>query len=45
VNALKKGDKVEAMYSGSQPGLGIVFSKPDGEPAVPSIIFSLFKLD
>ena len=45
VNALKKGDKVEAMYSGSAPGLGIVFSKPDGEPAVPSIIFSLFKLD
>jgi hypothetical protein len=45
VNALKKGDKVEAMYSGSAPGLGIVFSHPDGEPAVPSIIFSLFKLD
>ena len=45
VNALKKGDKVEAMYSASAPGLGIVFSKPEGEPAVPSIIFSLFKLD
>jgi hypothetical protein len=45
VNALKKGDKVEAMYSGSAPGLGIVFSHPPGEPAVPSIIFSLFKLD
>jgi hypothetical protein len=45
VNALKKGDKVEAMYSATQPGLGIVFSKPADEPAVPSIIFSLFKLD
>jgi hypothetical protein len=45
VNALKKGDKVEAMYSGSAPGLGIVYSKPEGEPAVPAIIFSLFKLD
>jgi len=45
VNALKKGDKVEAMFSGSAPGLGIVFSKPPNEPAVPSIIFSLFKLD
>jgi len=45
VNALKKGDKVEAMFAGSAPGLGIVYSKPEGEPAVPSIIFSLFKLD
>ena len=45
VNALKKGDKVEAMFSGSAPGLGIVYTKPPGEPAVPSIIFSLFKLD
>jgi len=45
VNALKKGDKVEAMYAASGPGLGIVYSKPEGEPAVPSIIFSLFKLD
>ena len=45
VNALKKGDKVEAMFSGSAPGLGIVYTKPEGEPAVPSIIFSLFKLD
>jgi hypothetical protein len=45
VNSLKKGDKVEVMYSGSAPGLGIVFSKPADQPAVPSIIFSLFKLD
>ncbi len=45
VNGLKKGDKVEAMFSASAPGLGIVYSKPAGEPAVPSIIFSLFKLD
>jgi hypothetical protein len=45
VNALKKGDKVEAMFSGTSPGIGIVYSKPEGEPAVPSIIFSLFKLD
>lgn len=33
------------MYAASGPGLGIVYSKPEGEPAVPSIIFSLFKLD
>ena len=45
VNALKKGDKVEAMYSATAPGLGLVYKKPEGEPAVPSIIFSLFKLD
>src|SRR4051812_47390700 len=45
VNSLKKGDKVEVMYAGTTPGVGIVYSKPADQPAVPSIIFSLFKLD
>jgi hypothetical protein len=40
---LKKGDKVEVMYSGSAPGLGLIAKKPAGEPVVTSIIFSAFK--
>jgi hypothetical protein len=44
VMELKKGDKVEVMYSGSAPGLGLIVKKPAGEPVVTSIIFSAFKL-
>jgi hypothetical protein len=44
VMELKKGDKVEVMYSGSAPGLGLIVKKPSGEPVVTSIIFSAFKL-
>ena len=41
----KKGDKIEAAYSGSVPGIGLIVKKPSGEPVVPSIIFSAFKLN
>ena len=41
---LKKGDKLEVMYSASAPGLGLIVKKPPGEPVVASIIFSAFKL-
>lgn len=44
VMELKKGDKVEVVYSGSAPGLGLIVKKPAGEPVVTSIIFSAFKL-
>jgi hypothetical protein len=40
---LKKGDKVEAVFSGTVPGVGLIVRKPAGEPVVPSIIFSAYK--
>jgi hypothetical protein len=42
---LKDGDTVEVVYSGSAPGLGLIVKKPEGEPVVPSIIFSAFKVN
>ena len=45
VGEYKKGDKVSMMYSGSAPGIGLVFRKPAGEPAIPSVIFSAWKID
>jgi hypothetical protein len=45
VGEYKKGDKVEAWMSGSAAGIGLVYKKPAGEPAVPSVIFSMWKID
>jgi hypothetical protein len=45
VGEYKKGDKVNAMISGSAAGIGLVYKKPPGEPAVPSVIFSAWKID
>jgi hypothetical protein len=45
VGEYKKGDKVNAMISGSAGGIGLVYKKPAGEPAVPSVIFSAWKID
>jgi hypothetical protein len=45
VGEYKKGDKVNTMISGSATGIGLVYKKPAGEPAVPSVIFSAWKLD
>jgi hypothetical protein len=45
VAELKKGDKVEAVFSGTVPGVGLIVRKPAGEPVVPSIIFSAYKID
>jgi hypothetical protein len=45
VGEYKKGDKVEAWMSGSVAGIGLVYKKPAGEPAVPSVIFSMWKID
>jgi hypothetical protein len=42
---LKKGDKVVAAFSSTAPDVGLVVSSPAGEPVVPSIIFSAFKVD
>lgn len=45
VQLLRNGDTIETVYSGSAPGLGLIVKKPAGEPVVPSIIFSAFKVN
>ncbi|TKB89649.1 MAG: hypothetical protein E8D41_13710 [Nitrospira sp.] len=45
VQLLRNGDTIEVVYSGSAPGLGLIVKKPEGEPVVPSIIFSAFKVN
>ena len=45
VAELKRGDRIEVVYSGSEPGAGLVVKKPAGEPVVPSIIFSGWRID
>jgi hypothetical protein len=45
VAELKRGDKVTVVFSGSEPGIGLVVKKPAGEPVVPSIIFSGWRID
>lgn len=39
----KAGDVLEFMYAATAPGLGLIASKPANMPAVPSIIFTIFK--
>jgi hypothetical protein len=39
----KAGDVLEFVYAASAPGLGLIATKPEGMPAVPSMIFSIFK--
>jgi hypothetical protein len=41
----KRGDKFEVVFSGSDPSVGVVVKKPMGEPVVPSIIFSAWRID
>ena len=47
VAEIKAGDKLELAFSVSKAGekLGLIASKPKGEPAIPSMIFSAFKVD
>jgi hypothetical protein len=45
VRSLKVGDVVEVIYAVSNPGLGLVVFKPEGEPVVPSIIFTAYKVN
>jgi len=42
--ALKAGDHFGIGYSASGPSLGIVFSQPPNEPAIPSMIFTMIKM-
>jgi len=41
---LKAGDKIALYQSASGAGVGMAASTPKGEPTVPSMIFSLFKV-
>jgi hypothetical protein len=45
VAELKRGDKVTIVFSGSEPGVGLVIKKPAGEPVVPSLILSGWRID
>ena len=45
VAELKRGDKVTVVFSGSEPGVGLVVKNPAGEPVVPSLIFSGWRID
>lgn len=42
---LKAGDKIQLMQSATAAGGGMIASSPTGEPVVPSMIFSLFKVN
>jgi hypothetical protein len=45
VAEVKRGDRIEVFFSGSEPGIGLVVKKPTGEPVVPSVIFSGWRID
>ena len=45
VAELKRGDKVTVVFSGTEAGVGLVAKKPAGEPAVPSVIFTGWRID
>ena len=45
VMELKAGDKIQVMQSAKGRGLGMVATTPKGEPAIPSVIFSLVRID
>ena len=42
---LKRGDRIEVVFSGSDTTVAAVVKKPMGEPVVPSIIFSAWRID
>jgi hypothetical protein len=43
----KAGAKLELAFSATKDdqGLGLIFKKPEGEPAIPSMIFTAFQVD
>ncbi len=45
VGEVKAGDKLQLYHSATGSGVGLIASKPKGEPVVPSLIFSLLKVD
>ncbi len=45
VGEAKAGDKLQLCQSARGSGVGMIASAPQGEPAIPSMIFSLVKVD
>jgi hypothetical protein len=45
VGEVKQGDKLQLCQSARGSSVGMIASKPKGEPIVPSMIFSLVKVD
>ena len=45
VGELKSGDRLQLLQSASAANLGMVATKPTGEPVIPSVIFSVFRID
>ena len=45
VAEVKRGDRIEVVFSSSDPSVGLIVQKPAGEPVVPSIIFSGWRID
>ena len=45
VGEAKRGDKLQLFHSARGAGVGLIATAPKGEPAVPSMIFTLVKVD
>jgi len=45
VAEMKRGDRIEVVFSGTEAGVGLVVKKPTGEPVVPSLILSGWRID
>jgi len=45
VGELKAGDRLQLLQSATGSNVGMVASTPRGEPVVPSMIFSVFRID
>ena len=45
VAEMKRGDRIEVVFSSTDPGVGLVVKKPAGEPVVPSLILSGWRID
>ncbi len=45
VGEVKAGDKLQLVQSARGTDVGMVVTSPKGEPVVPSMIFSLLKVD
>ena len=43
VSPLKPGDVVNAVFTASDPSLGVIAIQPDDEPLIPAVIFSIFR--
>ena len=42
---MKAGDKLQLVQSATGAGVGMVASTPKGEPVIPSMIFTIIKVD